>query len=44
MVSYRKTPIEAPNPAYMQPYRSGYVVVWDAATIIANPGLANREP
>ena len=43
VVSYRKTPIEVPNPAYIQPYRGGYVVVWDAAAIIASPGLADRE-
>ena len=43
VVSYRKTPIEVPRPAYIQPYRGGYVVVWDAADIIASPGLADRE-
>ena len=43
VVSYRKTPIETPAPAYIQPYRGGYVVVWDSADIIARPGLADRE-
>ncbi len=43
VVSYRKTPLEVPSPAYIQPYRGGYVVVWDAADIIASPGLADRE-
>lgn len=43
VVSYRKTPVESPSPAYMQPFRGGYVVVWDAAAILASPGLADRE-
>lgn len=43
VVSYRKTPVSSPKPAYIQPFRSGYVVVWDAAAIIASPGLADRE-
>ena len=43
VVSYRKTPIESPSPVYIQPYRGGYVIVWNAADIIARPGLADRE-
>ncbi len=43
VVSYRKTRPESPSPVYMQPFRGGYVVVWDAAAIVASPGLADRE-
>ena len=42
-VSYHRVLPDAARPLFTQPFRRGYVVIWDAATMIAHPGIADRK-
>lgn len=43
VVSYHRVLPEAARPLFKQPFRRGLVVIWDAATMIAHPGVADRD-
>ena len=42
VVSYHRVLPDAARPLFKQPFRRGLVVIWDAATMIAHPGIADR--
>ena len=43
VVSYHRILPDAARPLFTQPFRRGLVVIWDAATMIAHPGIADRK-
>ncbi len=43
VISYHRVLPEAARPLFKQPFRRGLVVIWDAATMIAHPGIADRN-
>ncbi len=42
IITYYKKQPEKGTPVVVYPFRQGVTVVWDGATLIANPGLENR--
>jgi 4-amino-4-deoxy-L-arabinose transferase-like glycosyltransferase len=43
VVSYHRVLPDAAKPLFTYPFRRGLVVIWDAATMIAHPGIADRK-
>ena len=43
VVSYHRVLPDAARPLFKQAFRRGYAVIWDAATMIAHPGIADRK-
>jgi len=43
VVSYHRVLPDGAQPLFKQPFRKGYVVIWDAATMVAHPGIADRK-